>query len=195
MPRKGVYSEKYGFNVSSVMFDCGGEPLGRAAHGSLSAADIDGAQPTRYTAERVRPGPESDASSDFGASKTKFKGPSQPRNPLNPDYRLPPPLPPPVVSRPFIRDTLDVHDIDGSRKAPTKPHAKPDSSLNTADIEGSRPRALAPRQVEEAPRADPRMDVSDIAVKTKAREPRKSDVRGAEAALEDAVGRRRDAEW
>lgn len=191
MPAKGEYSDKYGFNVSRVRFDCGAQPLGRAAHGSLSVADIAGAQPTRYTAERK--GVES-VSVDESPPKSKFKGPSQPRNPLDPDYRLPPPPPPPVVSRPFIRDTLDVRDIDGSSKTSKKAPMKPNSSLNTADIEGSQPRTLAPRP-EAAPRADHRLDVSDIAVKSKAPEPRKQDARGAEAALEDAVGRRRDAEW
>lgn len=189
MPAKGEYSDKYGFNISSIRFDChGGEPLGR--HG-LSVADIAGATPTRYTAERK--GVES-VSTDESPVKSKFKGPSQPRNPLNPDYRLPPPPPPPVVSRAFIRDTLDVSDIEGSKKKSKKVPLKPNSSLETADIEGSRPPPLASRQ-EAVSRADHRLDVSDIAGKAKAPELRKHDARGAEAALEDAVGRRRGAEW
>lgn len=124
MSRRGQYGQKYGFHMSNIRFSCGAKPMdGVAIHGSLTAADIDGAQPRRYTAERGRPlsfstVPEEDY-------KSRYRPPKQARNPLDPQYSLmearssdnilcPRPLPPDTCK--FLKDSLDISDIEGTCK-------------------------------------------------------------------------------
>ncbi|KAL4518492.1 hypothetical protein Ndes2526B_g01101 [Nannochloris sp. 'desiccata'] len=176
MRQKAEYSDKYGCNIQ---FDCGGERISKISHGALNNKDIDGAQPKRFTAERARPHP--DPSSDLNnqnrttEGRSRFRAPSQPRNPLAPEYNLPPlPPAPEVEAQKFIRNTLDVSDIPGSKVRVPRNLIKPDNALKTSDIEGSQPRESGGTQQHHAhpdssskPHNDMRMDVSDIATKVK----------------------------
>jgi hypothetical protein len=174
MRQKAEYSDKYGCNIQ---FNCGGQPIPKISHGALNSKDIDGAQPKRFTAERACPHP--DLSSDQNnesrntEGRSRFRAPAQPRNPLAPEYVLPPlPPPPEVEAQMFIRDTLDISDIPGSKVRILRNLAKPDNALRTSDIEGSQPREYgntlhAHPGSTSKPRNDMRMDVSDIVTKVK----------------------------
>lgn len=192
MPRPGEYSNKYGFHVSNIEFNCGGEPTSRGIHGTLTTADIAGAQPKRFTAERAHPSPAELEASTQGRSK--YRPPAQPRNPLAPDYHLPPVPPPPNDPIKFIRDTLDVSDIAGTHKTERAPLSKPDTMLNTSDIEGSWPGWRSQRRqatgagTDAAPRSDARLDVSDIATKVKQPAARKMETHVI-APLDDGLGK------
>ena len=193
MPRKGEYSDKYGFHVSNLSFNCGGETAS-APHGALTTDGIEGAQPKRFTAERARIPPNCEDEDTGGRSKYHPPSASQARNPLNPDYHLPPVPQPPVVMNKFIRDTLNVSDIEGSQSHVAKqPTRQPKNSLSTADIEGSSPgRSKRAQQQQIGSRPDARLDVSDIAaVKTKpvARKMQESIV----TPVNDRVGKSNDA--
>ena len=199
MRQKAEYSDKYGCNIQ---FNCGGEPISKISRG-LNNQDIDGAQPKRFTAERARPSPDlsSEQNNEPKATtegRSRFRAPAQPRNPLAPEYNLPRlPPPPEVEAQKFIRDTLDVSDIPGSRVRVPRNLAKPDNALKTSDIGGSQPggggvsshssnhstagSALRPHN-------DMRMDVSDIVTKIKQHTPRKEQ-ENLVSGVEDGLGK------
>jgi hypothetical protein len=200
MRQKAEYSDKYGCNIQ---FNCGGEPISKISHGALNNKDIDGAQPKRFTAERARPHPDISSDQNIEGKTTegrsRFRAPAQPRNPLAPEYKLPPVPPPPAVeAQKFIRNTLDVSDIPGSKVRVPKNLAKPDNALKTSDIEGSQPKEGGHKTTQRylhaaagstlKPHNDMRMDVSDIMTKTKqpaARREQENLVSG----VEDGVGK------
>lgn len=164
MSRKGEYSDKYGFHISKLIFDCGGQSMSSAVHGTLSTLDIDGAQPRRCTVERQMPGPlqihELSIIEQGSAGVSKRKLPGAPRNPLDPQYHLPEEHPPPPVEHlKFIRDTLNVSDIDGAQKQASKRKlVKPPATMDNSDIEGSRHQETREnKQIRTA-----HLDVSDI---------------------------------
>ena len=198
MRQKAEYSDKYG---CSIQFNCGGEPISKISHGTLDNKDIDGAQPKRFTAERARPHQDSPSDQNTEGKPTegrsRFRAPVQPRNPLAPDYNLPPlPPPPEVEAQKFIRNTLDTSDIQGTKVRVPRNLAKPDNALKTSDIEGSQPKG-APTLLRPAgdgssaslkPHSDMRMDVSDIATKAKQPTPRKPEKESI-ARVEDGLGK------
>jgi hypothetical protein len=204
MPRKGEYSDKYGFHNSSLVFNCGGEAAGHARHGTLTTAGIDGAQPTRFTAERA---PAAPLPQGVGCA-THHKIPAHPRNPLEPDYHLPEAAPAPAEPSRFLRDTLDVSDIEGARRRQARPLLKETLNLSTADIEGSRPGGGRPPRAQHggeggagAGRRDGNLDVSDISGRGEARpEPaaRRREEQAADrehARAESGVGAQKNLEW
>ena len=88
-------------------------------HGTLTTDGIDGAQPRRFISMRTLPG--SGSTADIPGARPTIRNclvrspRSVPRNPLSPDYALPPaPEPSAEVPR-FIRNTLDISDIAGAR--------------------------------------------------------------------------------
>lgn len=209
MPKKAQYSNKYGYNISNIQFDCGGQSPSRAAHGTLTTEGIDGAKPTQFTAERCQTAEEATtATGDATASegRSKYRAPSEPRNPLDPQYKLPTVPPPTYEVPPFIRDTLDISDIEGSHacgpetKEPTR---RAHDSLSTADIEGGQPRktpsiAGHQHQHQHHHQAVDKLNVSDIATKVKKPHANSSSSlqHQHDAGLEDGVGRRLgDVEW
>ena len=159
MSRKGEYSDKYGFHVSNLEFNCGGESIAMSAHGALSTAGIEGAQPRKYTTERTHPHPEPTA--EYGsAGVSRRRAPAEPRNPLNPSYKLPQAAVQAPEELKFIRDTLDVTDIEGAKKKPYKSLDKAFTSLNTADIDGGSASKVPPAR--QAGTRTAALDVSDI---------------------------------
>jgi len=107
MPKKGLYSDQYGFHQSSLVLGCDKESPSLSQHGTLTTNGIDGAQPRRFTAERSG-NPAAPDPQDGVGIPTRVKVPLRPRNPLAPDYHLPPVPPPPVVTTKFLRDPLNV---------------------------------------------------------------------------------------
>lgn len=203
MSRKGEYSDKYGFHVSNLVFDCGGESIARASRGGLTTEGIDGAQPRRYTAERARPAPCEDAPTTAGTTRRKL--PSQPRNPLDPQYNLPAAPESPIDPPKFIRDQMDVSDIDGAKRKERRQLQKPTTSLQTGDIEGGRPRQGTAMAAQRAPRTAG-LDVSDIAGKGEARAQAAKGQAKAKAdhreltpevvkSVEEGVGKQENLEW
>jgi hypothetical protein len=57
-------------------------------------------------------------------------------NPLNPEYTLPAFMPTDIPPPKFIRDTLDVRDIDGASARPVRKFTVKDT-MSTADIVGA----------------------------------------------------------
>ena len=199
MTRTGEYTSKYGFNVSNIEFNCGGEPLSRRNQGPLTTSDIDGAQPKRFTAERSHATSSSTLETDKSTEgRSKYRPPAHPRNPLAPDYHLPPVPPPPNDPTKFVRDTLDVSDIAGAHKTARITLSKPDSTLNISDIEGSQPGWRAQRRQAagaetHAPHNDARLDVSDIIGKVKQPAPRKVETHVI-TPLDDGLGKHKGFE-
>jgi hypothetical protein len=198
MRQKAEYSDKYGCNIQ---FNCGGEPISKISHGALNNKDIDGAQPKRFTSERARPyltdtSPDQNIEAKATEGRSRFRAPAQPRNPLAPEYNLPPlPPPPEVEAQKFIRDTLDVSDIPGSKVRVPRNLAKPDNALKTSDIEGSQPKeGVSSQRLHPTagstlrPHSDMRMDVSDIV--TKAKQPAaRREQENLVAGVEDGLGK------
>lgn len=191
MPRKGEYSNKYGFHVSRIVFNCGGEDLRSVNHGTLTTAGIEGAQPRRFTAVRSSQYPPDTHKGLHPEVISDHKVRSRPRNPLNPEYDLPPVVDPPSDPGRFIRDTLDVSDIPGTRAKAPKQGARPNQSLNTSDIQGDRPSKPAVRQ----PR-DAGLNVTDIVGKpSTAQVPKIHDTTLSGDRLGECVGRNQGIEW
>lgn len=59
-------------------------------------------------------------------------------NPLEPDYRLPSYVPIETAPVHFSRDSMNTSDIEGSKPRPKKEFASK-NTMNIADIDGSRP--------------------------------------------------------
>ncbi|KAL4436947.1 hypothetical protein ABPG75_004086 [Micractinium tetrahymenae] len=164
-----------------------GEPgSGRTqAHGTLSAADIDGAQPrrmiraasnvqqpppdpgmqpTRYTRQRACPQPDQLHVADIpgatvGRSSDWLRPRKQPLDPLAPAYQWLPIVEEPAPVPKFVRDTLDVSDIVGTKEAPTQGITRGlPSTMCADDIEGSRP-GWRPQQLFQQPRDPLRTDI------------------------------------
>jgi hypothetical protein len=200
MPRKGEYSDKYGFHNSSLVFNCGGEAVGHAGHGTLTTEGIDGAQPRRFTAERA-PAPWAQEVQDEVGIRTKVRLPAHPRNPLDPDYHLPTVAPPPEVPSKFLKDTLDVSDIQGAQKRSAKQPSKERRSLLTSDIEGSQPGWKAHRPKAAgidggAARRQDNLNVSDIASNAAkpALHPRSEELQ-EKARAETGIGTQKNMDW
>ena len=104
----------------------------------FGTADIDGAQPKRAHQRRV-PGDNLNVSDIDGASvliKDKFLHTKRHEDPLQPNYKLPSckVVPPPEPR--FIKDTMAVDDIDGTRSSVKTVYQGRDT-LKIDDIEGS----------------------------------------------------------
>lgn len=105
----------------------------------FSTADIDGAQP-RKTHQRSVPSNTLSVSDIDGASvkiKDKFLQTKRHVDPLQPNYQLPSY----TLSRPpepkFLKDSMNVDDIEGTKPA-VKSVFQPRDTLNVDDIEGSK---------------------------------------------------------
>jgi hypothetical protein len=157
-----------------------------APHGALTTEGIEGAAPRRYTFERATsPAPPPDPR-DAGIGRRKPpREHAHQRNPLNPDYRLPPLPPPPVMELPFLRDTLDVADI-----APRRPPPRARASDPRAAAEAAAEAAEAARRAPRDPPRDAGLRVADIAVPRRPAPPAgPARARAAEAArVEAGVG-------
>jgi hypothetical protein len=104
----------------------------------FGTSDIDGAQPKR-THQRSVPGDALRVSDIDGASvmiRDKFLHTKRREDPLQPNYKLPSckVLPPPEVK--FVKDPLNMDDIDGTRSAVKTIYSSRDTN-KISDIEGS----------------------------------------------------------
>ena len=104
----------------------------------FGTADIDGAQPRR-SHQRSVPLDALRVDDIDGASvliKDKFLHTKRHEDPLQPNYKLPSckVVPPPEVK--FVKNSLDVDDIEGTRSTIKKVYISRDT-LRTSDIEGS----------------------------------------------------------
>lgn len=71
----------------------------------------------------------------------KFQTNRQPSNPLNPVYKLPHVEHVPPVEPKFLRDNIQIKDIDGAHPKKAKYYETRDI-MKTGDIEGSSPRPV-----------------------------------------------------
>ena len=75
----------------------------------------------------------------------KFKTKRAPHNPLNPEYKLQSVEFVPAPQPRFIRDQMDVGDIEGS-KPKVKQYLKTRDNYNVHDIKGANPKAPLTRK-------------------------------------------------
>jgi hypothetical protein len=104
----------------------------------FTTADIDGAQPKRQH-QRSVPRNALRVDDIEGASvliKDKFLHTKRHEDPLQPNYKLPSCKVAPPPEPKFIKDTLNVDDIDGTRSTIKKVYSSRDT-LRISDIEGS----------------------------------------------------------
>jgi hypothetical protein len=104
----------------------------------FGTGDIDGAQPKRVHQRSV---PQNNLRLDDieGASvliKDKFLHTKRHEDPLQPNYKLPSYKIMPAHESKFIKDTLNVDDIDGTRSSVKTVYSSRDT-LKISDIEGS----------------------------------------------------------
>lgn len=104
----------------------------------FGTGDIEGAQPKRAHQRRV-PGDNLRVSDIDGASvliKDKFLHTKRHEDPLQPNYKLPScKLVPPTEPK-FVKDSMSVDDIDGTRSSVKTVYQARDT-LKISDIEGS----------------------------------------------------------
>lgn len=130
MGRRGVYSQKYDFHNTQVKFDCGGSSIAKAPHGTLSTDGIDKSMPKRYTSDK-----ETVKEQVQGARPRALKKVQEPRNPLSPTYKWPVEYQTPPEEVKFLRDSMNVSDIDGAAvKSPPKASSRAELLLNVGDI-------------------------------------------------------------
>lgn len=130
MSRRGVYSKKYDFHNTQVKFDCGGSSIAKAPHGTLSTDGIDKSMPKRYTSNK-----ETVKEQVQGARPRALKKVQEPRNPLSPTYKWPVEYQTPPEEVKFLRDSMNVSDIDGAAvKSPPKASSRAELLLNVGDI-------------------------------------------------------------
>lgn len=82
--QQSTFSEKYGFHVSHIQFDCGGVNMGSCPHGTLSTEGIDKSNPRKYTSEKAYATMATEATKPPRHGKTGLT-----RNPLGPCYVWP----------------------------------------------------------------------------------------------------------
>jgi hypothetical protein len=111
MPGKAHFNEHRNRHTT-INFDCGGMPISSSQHGTLSTCGIAGAHPKRFTAERST-GTWGTEEQDPPPRTQRFV--AEPRNPLNPHYNVPPVVEEVFESPKFVRDAMDVSDIEGAR--------------------------------------------------------------------------------
>lgn len=128
--KRGEYSDSYSFHVSNIDFDCGGVPIQSAPHGTLSTKGISGSEPKQYISSHEVVKVEVQ-----GACPRVAVVSSHVRNPLDPCYVWPVDQPPQEEEGKFLRDTMDVSDIEGARvKEPYPESSRATSILCVKDI-------------------------------------------------------------
>lgn len=80
------YSDRYGYHISHIQFDCGGVNMGNCPHGTLSTEGIEKSNPKKYTSDK--PFPKMELEKGTSSSRTHEKQ-ETPRNPLGPCYVWP----------------------------------------------------------------------------------------------------------
>lgn len=166
MSKKEDYSQQYNFHVSHLSLGQDKVSMLSQSHGPLTTRDIDGAQPRKFTSQRTPDRDcfklhESEESSSEGRSI--FRAPSHPRNPLDPEYDLPPAFIPPAEEMKFVRDTLDTSDIPGTR--PREPRRYIERSRYTLNNEIQEEKSKLKRGCwEDQLRSN--LDVTDINLKS-----------------------------
>ena len=132
----GVYKDANGPTSGHITFNMN-DKSPSAWHGTLSTDGIEGARPRQLTQQRSKPLDALDVS-DISGSQYSQKSSKALRNPLDPDYNLPPlPPPPPVENERFVRDTMDISDIKGATRAYSilpSPVSRACRSLDSSDI-------------------------------------------------------------
>lgn len=128
--KRGEYSDSYSFHTSNIDFDCGGVPIDVAPHGTLSTKGIPGSEPKQYVSlhEVVKMEVQ-------GARPRVPPVATLTRNPLDPSYVWPIDEPPVVDNGKFVRDAMDVSDIEGAHvKKPYPESSRAQTIMCVKDI-------------------------------------------------------------
>ena len=110
---------------------------------NLDVSDIEGTKTTPMVDEKKKPNNIMNIDDIEGARpriQRQLPHSARNTNPLNPEYKLPTkeeePIPPPK----FIRDNINVDDIDGTHSRSYKTNKPPKDIMKVDDIQGTRPR-------------------------------------------------------
>lgn len=109
--QQGSYSDKYGYHISHIQFDCGGVNMGNCPHGTLSTEGIEKSNPKRYTSDKPFP----KMALETGTSSRPHEK-QAPRNPLGPCYVWPVDSNASSSSVPKIKISLDNRLPSGTKK-------------------------------------------------------------------------------
>ena len=132
MPKKGEYSDAYSFHRSQIHFDCGGQEIKIAPHGTLSTLGIDKSSPKLYISKNEIV--KEDINGAAPGRKPLYQG--EPRNPLVPTYCWPIESGSGPIEEPkFLRDSMCVSDIYGATSKPAPiASSRAGATLNVRDI-------------------------------------------------------------
>lgn len=188
MFHKENYSQQYNFHVSHLSLGDDKMSISEQSHGPLTTSDILGAQPRKFTSRRTLD-PDYlnlDEYENFRSSEGRsiFRAPSRPRNPLDPQYDLPPVFVPSVEEVKFVRDTLDTSDIPGARPREPRKFIERDSCTFTESLEE---RCIS-KTGGGAGQPRDNLDVTDINLKNKPKRELTSENIGKQTSWLDNVG-------
>jgi hypothetical protein len=188
MFHKENYSQQYNFHVSHLSLGDDKMSISDQSHGPLTTSDILGAQPRKFTSRRTldRDYMNLDEYENFRSSEGRsiFRAPAHPRNPLDPQYDLPPVFVPPVEETKFVRDTLDTSDIPGARPREPRKFIERSSCTLTKSLEEKCTSKTGGGAV--LPRDN--LDVTDINLKNKPKRQVTSENIGKQTSWLDNVG-------